>query len=124
MATMPAYWNVARARFEMRMGKDPEFLKGISPLHNADRVVSPLLLIHNANDVRVKRDHADRMAAALRERGKDVTYLLFPDAGHMGGGIPVNLLRRWAAIESFLSKHLGGRVEAPAENEKWESFLN
>ena len=123
IATMPTYWSVARARFEMRMGKDPEFLKGISPLHKADRVASPLLLIHNANDVRVKRDHADRMAAALRERGKDVTYLLFPDAGHMGGGIPVNLLRRWAAIESFLNKHLGGRVEAPAENEKWESFL-
>ena len=123
LATMPTYWTVARARFEMRMGKDPEFLKGISPLHKAGQVVSPLLLIHNANDVRVKREHADRMAAALRERDKDVTYLLFPEAGHMGGGVPANLLRRWAAIEAFLAQHLGGRAEAPAENEKWESFL-
>ena len=123
MATMPAYWTVAKARFEMRMGKEPEFLKSISPLYKADRVVGPLLLIHNANDVRVKREHADRMVASLRERGKDVTYLLFPDAGHMGGGVPINLLRRWAAIEAFLGKHLRGRVEAPVENEKWESFL-
>ena len=123
LATMPAYWTVARARFEMRMGKAPEFLKEISPLNKAGQVVRPLFLIHNANDVRVKREHADRMAAALRERGKDVTYLLFPDAGHMGGGIPINLLRRWAAIEDFLAKHLGGRAEPPAENEKWASFL-
>jgi len=123
MDTMPAYWTVARARFELRMGKDPEFLKTISPLHKAAQVISPLLLIHNANDVRVKREHADRMAAALRERGKAVTYLLFPDAGHMGGGIPVNLLRRWAAIEDFLAKHLGGRAEPPGDDEKWDSFL-
>lgn len=107
----------------MRMGKEAEFLKSISPLSKADQVVSPLLLIHNANDVRVKREHADRMAAALRERGKDVTYVLFTDAGHMGGGVPLNFLRRWAAIEAFLGKHLGGRVEAPSENEKWESLL-
>ncbi len=73
METMPAYWSVARARFETRMGKDPEFLKTISPLHKAGQVVSPLLLIHNANDVRVKRGHADRMAAARslpRKMGK------------------------------------------------------
>ena len=123
LETMPAYWTVARARFETRMGKDPEFLKTISPLHKAGQIVRPLLLIHNANDVRVKREHADRMAAALREFGKDVTYLLFPDAGHMGGGIPVNLLRRWAAIEDFLAKHLGGRAEPPSPDEKWQTFL-
>jgi len=123
MATMPSYWTVGRARFEMRMGKDPEFLKRISPLDRADQIVSPLLLIHNANDVRVTNEHSDRMAAALRERGKDITYLLFPDAGHMGGGVPANLLKRWAAIEAFLARHLGGRMEAPSEDEKWESLL-
>jgi dipeptidyl aminopeptidase/acylaminoacyl peptidase len=123
LSVLPARWTTGRAQFEKRMGKEPEFLKSISPLYKADRVVGPLLLIHNANDVRVKREHADRMVASLRERGKDVTYLLFPDAGHMGGGVPINLLRRWAAIEAFLGKHLRGRVEAPVENEKWESFL-
>jgi len=63
------------------------------------------------------------MAAALREHGKDVTYLLFPDARHMGGGVPANLLKRWAAIEAFLGKQLGGRVEPPGEGERWESLL-
>jgi dipeptidyl aminopeptidase/acylaminoacyl peptidase len=105
------------------MGKDPAFLASISPLNKADQVTAPLLLIHNANDVRITREHADRMAAALRERGKDVTYLLLPGAGHVSGGTPVNLLRRWAAIEDFLGRHLGGRAEPPGESERWESLL-
>ena len=123
MATMPAYWTVVRARWEARVGKDPEFLKSISPVNGAGRVTAPLLLIQNANDVRVAKEHAERMAAALREHGKDVTYLLFPGAGHLSGGIPINLIRRYAAIEAFLGKHLGGRVEPPGPDESWESVL-
>lgn len=123
VASMPPAWTVGRARFETHMGKDPELLKRISPLFAADRIARPLLLMHNANDVRVTKEHADRLAAALRERGKDVTYLLFPNAGHMSGGIPINLSRRWAAIEGFLATHLGGRLEPPAEDERWDSLL-
>lgn len=123
LASMPPAWTVGRARFETHMGKDPESLRRISPLHAADRIVRPLLLMHNANDVRVTKEHADRLAAALRERGTDVTYLLFPNAGHGSGGVPINLSRRWAAIESFLATHLGGRLEPPTEDERWDSLL-
>lgn len=122
LASMPPSWTVGRARFETHMGKDPELLRRISPLYSADQIVRPLLLMHNANDVRVTKEHANRLAAALRERGKDVTYLLFPNAGHMSGGVPINLSRRWAAIESFLAAHLGGRLEPPTENEMWDSL--
>jgi dipeptidyl aminopeptidase/acylaminoacyl peptidase len=86
-------------------------------------ISSPLPLVHNANDVRLTRERAGRKAAALRERGRQVTYLLFPGAGHVSGGIPVNLLRRWAAIEAFLAKHLGGRAEPPSDEEKWDTLL-
>ncbi|MBN1940228.1 MAG: S9 family peptidase, partial [Candidatus Aminicenantes bacterium] len=123
METMPSYWTVGRARFETRMGKEPEFLRTISPVHKADRFTSPLLLIHNANDVRVVKEHSDRMAAALREHGKDVTYILFPAAGHVGGGNSNSFWTRWAAIEAFLAKHLGGRAEPPAPTEQWEPLL-
>jgi len=122
-ASMPAHWTVGRARFETRMGKDPEFLKGISPLTKADQVVRPLLVMHNANDVRVKLEHAERMVAALRKNGKDVTYMVFPNAGHVSGGSYANFLKRWAAIEAFLAKNLGGRAEPPGEAEKWEPLL-
>ncbi len=122
-ASMPPHWTQARARFETRMGKDPEFLKGISPLYKADQVVRPLLIMHNANDVRVKLKHAELMAAALRKNSKDVTFLAFPDAGHMGSGPNSNLLKRWAAIEAFLSRHIGGRAEPPSEAEKWDKLM-
>ena len=123
MASMPPYWTAGKARFETRMGKDPEFLKAISPLQKASQVVRPLLIMHNANDVRVRLEHSERMVAALKEFGKDVTFLVFPDAGHVGGGAYANLLKRWAAIEAFLGKYLGGRVEPPGEAERWGQLL-
>ncbi len=122
-ASMPPHWTVNRARFETRMGKDPEFLKAISPLTKADQIVRPLLVMHNANDRRVKLEHAERMVAALRKNGKDVTCLVFPDAGHVSGGTAANFWRRWAAIEAFLAKHLGGRAEPPGEGEKWDQLM-
>jgi dipeptidyl aminopeptidase/acylaminoacyl peptidase len=123
MASMPPYWTISKARFETRMGKDPEFLKAISPLPKASDVIRPLLIMHNANDVRVKLEHSERMVAALRTAGKDVTYLVFPDTGHVGGGAYANFLKRWAAIEAFLGKNLGGRVEPPGEAERWDRLL-
>jgi dipeptidyl aminopeptidase/acylaminoacyl peptidase len=123
MASMPPYWTISKARFETRMGKDPEFLKAISPLQKASDVIRPLLIMHNANDVRVKLEHSERMVAALRTAGKDVTYLVFPDTGHVGGGAYANFLKRWAAIEAFLGKNLGGRVEPPSEAERWDRLI-
>ncbi len=123
LASIPAYWAVARGRLETRMGKEPEFLATISPALHADKITAPVLLVHNANDVRVSREHSDRMAAALRARGKEVPYLLIPDAGHRSGGVVASRMSRWAAIEAFLGRHLGGRVEPPAATEDWQSLL-
>jgi dipeptidyl aminopeptidase/acylaminoacyl peptidase len=122
LAAMPARWTLGRAQWEKRMGKDPEFLKRISPLFKADRVIRPLFISHNANDTRVNLEQSDRMAAAVRKNGRDVTYLVFSNAGHLGGGGIGNVQRRYAAIEEFLGKVLGGRVEPPGENEKWDDL--
>ncbi len=122
LAAMPARWTTSRARFEKRMGKDPEFLKSISPVFAADRIVRPLFISHNANDTRVNLEQAERMAAAVRKNGKEVTYLVFGNAGHLGGGGIFSVLRRYAAIEEFLGKTLGGRVEPPGPNEKWDDL--
>jgi dipeptidyl aminopeptidase/acylaminoacyl peptidase len=122
LADMPARWATTRGQWEKRMGKDPEFLRSISPLFQADRIVRPLFISHNANDTRVRLDQADRIAAAVRKSGKEVTYLVFPNAGHIGGGGMAHHFRRYAAIEDFLGRHLGGRVEPPSAEERWESL--
>ncbi len=81
-----------------------------SPLFKADRIKAPLLVIHGANDPRVKQSEADQIVTALRDRGKPVEYLVAPDEGH-GFNAARNRMAMAAAIEQFLAKHLGGRYQ-------------
>lgn len=123
LTSMPPKWSVQKARFETRMGTDPELLRRISPRFKADQVERPVFIAHSANDVRVALEHAELMVAALREHRKAVTFMVLPDAGHVSGGVPENLTRRFAAIEAFLGAHLGGRVEPPTSAERWDALL-
>jgi dipeptidyl aminopeptidase/acylaminoacyl peptidase len=66
------------------------------------------LVVQGANDVRVRRDHSDRIVAALRGRNHDVEYLLFSDEGH-GINQTANRIAFMRAVERFLARHLGGR---------------
>ncbi len=81
-----------------------------SPLFKADRIKTPLLVIHGANDPRVKQSEAGQIVTALRDRGKPVEYLVAPDEGH-GFNAARNRMAMAAAMEQFLAKHLGGRYQ-------------
>ena len=61
---------------------DREFLESISPLHHVDRIRTPLLVIHGANDPRVPLHEAEQIVAQLRDRGRTVELLAFADEGH------------------------------------------
>jgi dipeptidyl aminopeptidase/acylaminoacyl peptidase len=58
----------------------------------------------------VKQAESEQIVKALRDRGKEVEYLLFEDEGH-GFARPENRLKFYAAAEKFLAQHLGGRAE-------------
>ncbi len=79
-----------------------------SPITFAAQVTSPLLLIHGANDVRVRVEQSERMAEALRALNKPVDLMVFPDEGH---GIRKfrNRVAMLRTIESFLDAHIGRR---------------
>ena len=79
-----------------------------SPLFRADRINKPLLIIQGANDARVTRLESDQIVAALREAGKEVEYILFPNEGHSLTHWK-NVLVFIRKVEDFLAKHLGGR---------------
>jgi dipeptidyl aminopeptidase/acylaminoacyl peptidase len=111
--SIPPYWQPMIAQFHTRLGNpdtEPDFLWSRSPLSKADRIRIPLLIAQGANDPRVKQAESEQIVAALKERGIDYEYLLFEDEGH-GFAKPENRLRFYAAAESFLARHLGGRVE-------------
>ncbi len=61
---------------------DREFLESISPLHQADRIVAPLLVGHGANDPRVPIGEAEQIVAALRKHHVPVEFLRFENEGH------------------------------------------
>ena len=111
--SIPPYWAPLLAQFHTRVGNpetEPEFLWSRSPLSRVDAVRIPLLIAQGANDPRVKQAESEQFVAALTEKGIDHQYMLFEDEGH-GFAKPENRLRFYAAAESFLAKHLGGRSE-------------
>ena len=85
---------------------DAEFLDSISPLHKADRIRAPLLVLQGANDPRVPRVEAEQIVAAVRKNGGIVEYVLFDDEGH-GWTKVVNQITALRTTADFLDKHLG-----------------
>ena len=111
--SIPPYWEPLKKVFIVRVGdpeSEKEFLESRSPLFKSDRITCPLLIAQGANDPRVKQAESEQIVSALREKGKDVEYLLFEDEGH-GFARPENRLKFYAAAERFLARYLGGRYE-------------
>lgn len=77
-----------------------------SPITRVDRITTPLLVAHGANDVRVMLSESDRIVTSLRERGVPVEYLVAEDEGH-GFANPENGIRLQHAIERHFAEHLG-----------------
>jgi dipeptidyl aminopeptidase/acylaminoacyl peptidase len=113
--SIPPYWESIRTLFYERMG-DPRtedgkrLLMERSPLHSADKIKTPLLVVQGANDPRVNRREAEQIVVALRDRGFPIEYLMAPDEGH-GFQRPVNNMALFMESEKFLAKHLGGRFQ-------------
>ena len=111
--SIPPYWKPLLAIFHERVGNpetEEEFLKSRSPLFRVEQIKIPMLIAQGANDPRVKQAESEQIVAAMKEKGIDHEYLLFPDEGH-GFAKPENRLKFYAAAERFLAKHLGGRSQ-------------
>lgn len=111
--TIPPYWTTYLGLLHQRVGNpetEADFLKSRSPLFHVDKIKIPMLIAQGANDPRVKQSESEQIVAAMKEKGIDHEYMLFPDEGH-GFAKPENRLRFYAAAERFLAKHLGGRAE-------------
>ncbi len=110
MDSLPTQW-LTEYQDMLRSVGDPdteaEDMKSRSPLYYADQVEIPMLIAQGANDPRVPQSQSDSMVQALKDAGKDVQYLLFPDAGH-GFSSPEIRLEFYSAMEDFFAEHLGG----------------
>ncbi len=112
---IPPYWEAMRKIMYARMAnpgtpQGKAWLKERSPLTDADKIKTPLMVVQGANDPRVNRGEAEQIVMALRDRGFTVEYLLAPDEGH-GFQRPVNNMAMLMATEKFLASHLDGRYQ-------------
>jgi dipeptidyl aminopeptidase/acylaminoacyl peptidase len=117
LASVPEYWKPMISFMYAKVGNpetERDMLWERSPLSRVDDIRIPVLVAQGKNDPRVKVAEAEQIVGALKEKGIDHEYLLFEDEGH-GLAKPENRERFYAAVETFLATHLGGREQEAAE---------
>jgi dipeptidyl aminopeptidase/acylaminoacyl peptidase len=99
---------------EVYVGTDPERVKAQSPLTYADKIETPMLLIHSEEDWRCPLEQAQRLFVTLKLRRAEVEMLVFPGEGHelSRSGLPSHRVARFEAILDWWARHLNGGVTA------------
>jgi len=84
MKRLPPTWQTG---FKLMLGDpdkedDLKFLVERSPKTYLDQLQCPLLVVQGKNDPRVLEEESREIVKNLREKGRIVDYLMFPDEGH------------------------------------------
>ncbi len=90
ISMLPSYWGEgywgyaynAVAAAESYPWNNPGLYIDQSPLFHADKVVTPLLLLHGGSDTNVPPGESDQMYTALKILGREVEYLRFAGQNH------------------------------------------
>jgi len=109
----PPYWKPYLEMIYEMVGNpesEKDLLTAASPVFHSDKIKVPLLIAQGANDPRVNKGESDQMVEALKKRGIEVPYIVKNNEGH-GFSNQENRFDFYRAMEEFLGKHLGGRVE-------------
>lgn len=117
LKAIPPYWKPYLEMFYEMIGnpeKEKELLTAASPVFHSDKIKVPLLIAQGANDPRVNKGESDQMVEALKKRGIEVPYIVKANEGH-GFANEENRFDFYRAMEEFLGKHLGGRVEKASD---------
>lgn len=90
---------------------DAAQLKATSPLEQAARLKSPLILAYGAADVRVPLVHGTKLYDAIKEHNKQVEWIVYKDEAH-GWRRLDNNIDFWTRVEKFLDTHIGVQAKA------------
>lgn len=96
-----------RALREVEYGplSDKDFLRSISPTTYVEKIKTPLLIFHGANDPRVPVKETEQIVEELKKREIPVEYKIFADEGH-GNGKLRNIMEQAKLMVYFFEKHL------------------
>jgi dienelactone hydrolase len=73
--------RIERDRLAQVVGTDTAQLLAVSPVHNANSIDAPVLLIHGKHDWNADYEHSERMHAALERKQKNVELLTLAREG-------------------------------------------
>ncbi|RLK63362.1 S9 family peptidase [Atopobacter sp. AH10] len=84
-----------------------EHLWSMSPLAYADKVKTPLLILHSMEDHRCPQEQGEQFYTALKEHGVEVEMRLYPKSSHglCRMGLPNLRLDRLEAIQKWFQCH-------------------
>ena len=85
--------------------EDMEYIIETSPLRQAHKIKSPVLIMHGAQDNNVRLVHARKLADRLDSLGKEYEWYVEPYEGHGFYGEQARL-NMYGKVEEFLGKHL------------------
>jgi dipeptidyl aminopeptidase/acylaminoacyl peptidase len=86
--------------------RNGEMLRSISPIHRAEQITAPLLVIHGRNDPRVPLAEAEQIVTRLQRIGREVELVVFDDEGH-GLVKRDNRISGYGAVAEFLARTAG-----------------
>jgi dienelactone hydrolase len=95
------------------VGTDFARLRERSPVHRADALRAPVLLIAGAQDPIAVPSHARRLRKAVEQRGGAIELMMVDDE-RGSFAREANLVRAYDTIAAFLRRHLGGAVATAA----------
>jgi dienelactone hydrolase len=86
---------------------DAAQLKATSPILNAGKIRSPLLMAYGNEDFRVPIEHGEKMRAALaRQSAAEVEWVVYDKEGHGWRTLSTNI-DFWNRVAAFLDKNIG-----------------
>jgi dipeptidyl aminopeptidase/acylaminoacyl peptidase len=97
---------------------DPRYYQEHSPLYRADRIRTPLLLLHGAADSNVTPGESEQLFTALSLLDKPVEMVLFPGEDHGISGTIANRVAHRTMMLEWYDRFL--RDQPQAWQKRWE----
>ena len=87
---------------------DAEHLMRLSPISYAKQITTPLLILHNEQDLRCPIEQAEQLYLQLKRLGREVAFVRFPDEDHnlSRTGKPGRRLARLHHLVGWFDAHL------------------
>ncbi|WZX99258.1 S9 family peptidase [Bacillus sp. FSL W7-1360] len=101
----PDHWKPMLKTWIGDPEKDHDRFVRDSPITYLEDMTKPMLVIQGANDPRVVKSESDRVVEALREKGREVEYIVFDDEGH-GFTKKENRIVTFKRILAFFDQYL------------------